>query len=540
MSRTKRLFGMALALGLSTLCAKDLYVAPTGNDAVTYEANSLARPWATPAKAWAEARAGDTVYFRGGTYPVTETINTRSTGHDGTAQAPITFTCFGDEAVVIDGDIPGGPLILIQRSYHHLHRLTVRARIAASGWVIQIGYDNPVSNHVRITDCTIQLVSAGAYDNTACIQLYGRIANFAEVSRCRLIGTGGAGSNNAGTGVIAFRTQGARIFNNEFTNLGHGVYWKHSNALTEAPELQVWITDNVFRNLLGSGVYGNPNRALIQNNLMIGCGAGVSFGDDGGPGDGYVGADENILRHNTLVNCGIGFTYESRSPGEDPNRGCLRNLIENNIVMGPMYLHPYTAPRDANGVPIPGYDYDVRSNWNLYPDRPDLFVENRTNYSLAQWRTYNQTDAQSLTGHPIFVGGTTPTTLAGFALAAGSPGKHAGSDGKDIGADVSKVGIQPLASLTLTSPNGGEAWRRNENRAITWTASGVTEPLTLELMQGPTLLGVIATGVAPASGSFTWTVGRLADGTYRSGQNLKIRIRTASGRVMAESQWSNP
>jgi len=519
----RSLLCLLLLAGLS-LSAKDLFVATTGNDAVAYEANSLATPWATPTKAWAEARAGDTVFFRGGTYLVTETINTKYTGHDGTASAPITFTHYGNESVVIDGTIPSGPLILIQRSYHHLVGLTIRARIGGSGWVVQVGYDLPVSNHVKITRCTLEF-TAGGWDNTACVHLYNQIANLAEVSHCRMSG------NQIGNGVIAFRTQGAKVFNNEFTNLGHGVYWKHSNALTEAPERQVQIQGNVFRNLSGSGVYGNPNRALIQNNLMIQCGAGISFGDDGGPGDGYVGADENTIRHNTLVDCGIGFTYESRSPTEDPNRGCMRNVIENNVVMGPMYLHPYTAPRDANGVPIPGYDYDTRSNWNLYPDRPNLFVENRTDYSLSQWRSYNGTDAQSLTGQPVFVGGAAPTSLAGFGLAAGSPGKNAGSDGKDMGADVSTVGIQPLSTLTLTSPNGGESWRRNETRAITWTVTGVSENLTLELVQGPTLLGVIATGISPASGSYTWTVGRLADGTFHMGTNLKVRIRTASGQA---------
>jgi hypothetical protein len=100
-----------------------------------------------------------------------------------------------------------------------------------------------------------------------------------------------------------------------------------------------------------------------------------------------------------------------------------------------------------------------------------------------------------------------------------------------------KIGPEPLASLTLTSPNGGESWRRNESRQITWTASGVTENLVIELMQGPTLLGVIATGIAPASGSYTWTVGRLVDGTFLSGTNLKIRIRTASGQFLSEATW---
>ena len=95
-------------------------------------------------------------------------------------------------------------------------------------------------------------------------------------------------------------------------------------------------------------------------------------------------------------------------------------------------------------------------------------------------------------------------------------------------------------TLVLNSPNGGESWRRGESRTITWTATGVTENLVVELMQGPTLLGVIASGIAPGSGSYTWTVGRLADGTYRTGSNLEIRIRTASGPVLGTAQLSRP
>lgn len=93
------------------------------------------------------------------------------------------------------------------------------------------------------------------------------------------------------------------------------------------------------------------------------------------------------------------------------------------------------------------------------------------------------------------------------------------------------------ASLRVNSPNGGESWRRGESRTITWTATGITETLVIELMQGPTLLGVIATGVTPNAGSYSWTVGRLADGTTRSGNNLKLRIRTTSGQVQAEASW---
>jgi len=42
---------------------------------------------------------------------------------------------------------------------------------------------------------------------------------------------------------------------------------------------------------------------------------------------------------------------------------------------------------------------------------------------------------------PVYTGGYSPSTISGFALASGSPGKNAASDGKDIGADITKVGI---------------------------------------------------------------------------------------------------
>jgi len=129
------------------------------------------------------------------------------------------------------------------------------------------------------------------------------------------------------------------------------------------------------------------------------------------------------------------------------------------------------------------------------------------------------------------VGGEAPDTIAGFALDTHSPGKNAGSDGKDMGADVSKVGIQVMTSLTLTSPNGGETWRRGETRQITWNMAGAYDhtPLRLELVSGDTVLGTIAMDVDAAAGSFTWTVGRLADGSFHTGPNLKIRIRMADG-----------
>jgi hypothetical protein len=56
------------------------YVAPAGDDAAD---GSFDHPWATPAKAAATAKAGDTVYFRGGTYRPTDPVVPHHSGSEG-------------------------------------------------------------------------------------------------------------------------------------------------------------------------------------------------------------------------------------------------------------------------------------------------------------------------------------------------------------------------------------------------------------------------------------------------------------------------
>lgn len=88
--------------------------------------------------------------------------------------------------------------------------------------------------------------------------------------------------------------------------------------------------------------------------------------------------------------------------------------------------------------------------------------------------------------------------------------------------------------MDLLSPNGGERWRRGEVRAITWTATGILGDLVIELLQGQTVLGTIAPSVPASAGRFSWTVGRLADGSWVTGNGMGIRLRSTEGRVLAE------
>ena len=72
---TVTIFVILVTLSASA-SAKNLYVATTGSDSVTYANNSISTPWASWLQAFSSALAGDTVYFRGGTYTISSTIET--------------------------------------------------------------------------------------------------------------------------------------------------------------------------------------------------------------------------------------------------------------------------------------------------------------------------------------------------------------------------------------------------------------------------------------------------------------------------------
>jgi len=101
----------------------------------------------------------------------------------------------------------------------------------------------------------------------------------------------------------------------------------------------------------------------------------------------------------------------------------------------------------------------------------------------------------------------------------------------DIGA------YEYVSGLSVTSPNGGEVWRRGETHTITWMANGISGDLVIELLQNAAVVGTIALSVDAAAGTYSWTVGRLESGNFVTGTNLKVRIRSlATGQVMKEME----
>ena len=84
------------------------------------------------------------------------------------------------------------------------------------------------------------------------------------------------------------------------------------------------------------------------------------------------------------------------------------------------------------------------------------------------------------------------------------------------------------ASVTVTSPNGGESWAGASSRAITWTASGVTNVKLEYTLDGSTWT-VLTSSTAASTGSYTWTVPSSASTA------AKVRVSDASNSAVTDS-----
>ena len=78
---------------------------------------------------------------------------------------------------------------------------------------------------------------------------------------------------------------------------------------------------------------------------------------------------------------------------------------------------------------------------------------------------------------------------------------------------------QQIASLQITSPNGAEQWQPGTTHNITWTQSGLSGNVTLQLYKGASLSSQVGTAGANA-GSFAWTI----PSNQAIGNDYKIRI----------------
>ncbi|WP_224250002.1 lamin tail domain-containing protein [Hyalangium gracile] len=84
------------------------------------------------------------------------------------------------------------------------------------------------------------------------------------------------------------------------------------------------------------------------------------------------------------------------------------------------------------------------------------------------------------------------------------------------------------ASVTLSSPNGGESWAGGSSQSITWSATGVTN-VKLEYTLNGSTWTVITSSTAASAGSYPWTVPSSATTTAR------VRVSDAANAAVTDS-----
>jgi hypothetical protein len=174
--------------------------------------------------------------------------------------------------------------------------------------------------------------------------------------------------------------------------------------------------------------YGKRN-TIIKGNFFHGeCIQGVGAFDGIGPGV--------VIQDNVITGCNP-HSLVAAGDGNAPG-----TLIDHNTVVGdsgsrPLFEcgsktgDPVSTPRFTNNISQDGIDSSGT------PCNPELNTHNL--FGLGKSLTsFNGTG--NISGTPCFVGvsscGQIPTTWAGFALKADSPGKGAAADGSDAGARV--------------------------------------------------------------------------------------------------------
>jgi hypothetical protein len=219
----------------------------------------------------------------------------------------------------------------------------------------------------------------------------------------------------------------------------------------DVPASNLKVEYNLFRDMGADGVDGGP--AMIIGNEFSNV---ASFGT----------ADP---RHTDVIQIGgVGpdvikgnFVHTGCSQGIDAFDGTASNTIEDNVIVGctvhslvmagdkpTSTVNHNTVVGDPNSSLLecgskPGEGSSVTSvrdnilqegvNSSGVPCQPSLNTHNMF-YPGVSTTDFNGTANSK--GVPQFVGGSRPTSYAGYALAAGSPGKGTASDGSDVGGRV--------------------------------------------------------------------------------------------------------
>ncbi len=252
---------MLLMTITSIASARTYYVSPNGNDS---NSGTFSQPWGTLNKAFSSAIAGDTVYFRGGTYLPTSESQLGYTDRDGTMSDPICFFNFPGETPIIDCSnvLSDNFTYAIRGNYANfieIRGLVIRNLNQSNSSSVVQGIEFYMSSNIKIEQCTVYNVEGVGFGFHGVDELY--VKNCDAYNLCDSLQSPYPGQN--GTGFAC----GTRL------SYGESMYQAHCYF----EGCRTWnFSDNGFA-CAGVGYMEFKNCWAFSGGALFGEGIGFKF-----------------------------------------------------------------------------------------------------------------------------------------------------------------------------------------------------------------------------------------------------------------------
>lgn len=420
--------------------AKMLYVnGGTGNDTLSYAANSASTPWRTIGRAaWGSvnrtspnsteaARAGDTVFISAGTYATAGTDTRYEIAYNpinsGASGNPITFEAQG--TVILTLSSSRGPVIgSYRKNYITWKGFTINEANAPShadtGSVVFSDSTGSVAENLTLNGNG----DPGYGDNHPGIRIDYSVGITARNNVIHNYRTSGVNQAN-GAGIQVYESKGVTIEHNELYDSGSGIFFKQIGITAAPSDTQDIVRYNLIHDVShGIIQHRHAHSAstayfLVYQNIVRNAGLGgiTIWGFEGdGPSNGR-------FVNNTISNCVNGIYLKGGYITDNWN-----HLLQNNLITASAN---YAILNESTGGDV-SFELDramFARNW--YWGFSTFLISNSGSRTLAQFQsTFAGQEANGTSGiNPIYV----DSARNDFHLLAGSQALTAGRAVYSIG-----------------------------------------------------------------------------------------------------------